>query len=142
MPTSLRARSFMQTDVLAINADTSLRDIHRLFVQEEIHGAPVVDDDGTVVGVITSLDLLKPGADEVDSERLTAADVMTREVVSVSPETPIEEVAATMRNQHVHRVLVIDGGELVGVLTTFDLLRALVRDRPTRPTWRSVGPLL
>jgi CBS domain-containing protein len=47
-----------------------------------------------------------------------------------------------MRNQHVHRVLVIDDGELVGVLTTFDLLRAFVQDRPKRPTWRSVGPLL
>lgn len=140
----LRARDFMQTDVMVITTDTSLLDIHRMFVQEEIHGAPVVDDDGTVRGVITSLDLLKPGADDVDSERLTAADVMTREVVSVPPNMPVEEVAATMRHQHVHRVLVIDDGELLGVLTTFDLLRALVRDKrkPARGTWRGVGPLL
>lgn len=134
----------MQTEVLAISADTSLLDIHRMFVQEEIHGAPVVDDDGTVCGVITSLDLLKPGADDVDSDRLTAADIMTREVVAVSPNMPIAEVAETMRHQHVHRVLVIENRELLGVLTTFDLLRAFVRDKqkPTRLTWRGVGPLL
>jgi CBS domain-containing protein len=141
---SLRARDFMQTDVLAISADTSLLDIHRMFVQEEIHGAPVVDDDGIVCGVITSLDLLKPGADDVDSDRLTAADIMTREVVSVSPNMPIADVAETMRDQHVHRVLVIENRELLGVLTTFDLLRAFVREKgkPARGTWRGVGSLL
>ena len=126
---SLRARDFMQSDVLAISAETLLPDIHRLFVQEEIHGAPVIDDDGNVCGVITSLDLLRPGADDVDSDRLTAADIMTREVVAVPPNMPIAEVAKTMRDQRVHRVLVIENRELLGVLTTFDLLRAFVRDR-------------
>ena len=132
----------MQPDVLVISADTSLLAIHRMFVHEEIHGAPGVDDEGTVCGVITSLDLLKPGADDLDSDRLTAADIMTREVVSVSPNMPIADVAETMRGQHVHRVLVIEDGELLGVLTTFDLLRAFVREiaRPARRTWRGVEP--
>ena len=125
---SLRARDFMQTDVLTVSPETLLLDIHRMFVEEEIHGAPVVDDDGKVCGVITSLDLLRPGADDVDAERLTAADIMTRELVSVSPNTPISEVAQMMREQHVHRVLVIENRELLGVLTTFDLLRAFVRE--------------
>jgi CBS domain-containing protein len=123
------ARDFMQTDVLIVSPETPLVDIHRMFVEEEIHGAPVVDDDGKVCGVITSLDLLRPGADEIDAARLTAADIMTREIVAVSPELPIAEVAETMREQHIHRVLVIEDRELLGVLTTFDLLRALVPDR-------------
>jgi CBS domain-containing protein len=126
---SLRARDFMQTDVLAISPETSLHDIHRMFVEEEIHGAPVVDEDGTVCGVITSLDLLRPAADEVDTDELTAADIMTRELVAVSPDMPIADVAETMRAQHVHRVLVIENRELCGVLTTFDLLRAFVPDK-------------
>ena len=123
------ARDFMQTDVLAISPETSLHDIHRMFVEEEIHGAPVVDEDGTVCGVITSLDLLRPAADEVDTDELTAADIMTRELVAVSPDMPIADVAETMRAQHVHRVLVIENRELCGVLTTFDLLRAFVPDK-------------
>lgn len=130
---SLRARDFMQTDVLTVSPETSLVDIHRMLVQEEIHGAPVVDDDGRVCGVITSLDLLRPGADDLEPALLTAADVMTREVVAVSPDMPVAEVAQTMREQHVHRVLVIEDHELLGILTTFDLLRAFVRDEP-RPT--------
>ena len=91
-------------------------------------------------GVITSLDLLRPGADETLPEDLTAGDIMTRELVTVSPDTSIAEVAQTMREQHVHRVLVVEKRELLGVLTTFDLLRAFVRDEqaPARNTWTGV----
>jgi CBS domain-containing protein len=154
---SLRARDFMQTDVLTVTPETSILDIHRLFVEEEIHGAPVVDDGGIVRGVVSTLDLLRAVSEESQPDSrgvpyfhaepqaipdqlperlaaLNAADIMTRELVTVSPSTPIAEVAQTMREQHVHRVLVIEDRELLGVLTTFDLLRAFVRDerRPTR----------
>ena len=61
---------------------------------------------------------------------------MTREVVAVSPHAPIGEVAETMREQHVHRVLVIENRELLGVLTTFDLLRAFVRSKKSAPRLR------
>jgi CBS domain-containing protein len=124
--TPLRARDFMQTDVLTVSPETSILDIHRMFVEEEIHGAPVVDDDGIVRGVLSSLDLLRAASEDSDAE-VTAADLMTREVVAVSPDLPVAEVAQTMRQQHVHRVLVIENRELLGVLTTFDLLRAFGR---------------
>ena len=57
---------------------------------------------------------------------------MTRELVFVAPDAPIAEVAALMRDQRVHRVLVLDEGELIGVVTSFDLLRVFVRE-PSRP---------
>ena len=126
------ARDFMQTVVLTVSPDTSLLDIHKMFVEEEIHGAPVVADDGAVVGIVSTLDLIRAVSEEVDDldasgTSLTAADIMTRELVAVAPNAPISEVAQTMRDQHVHRVLVIEDGELLGVLTTFDLLRAFER---------------
>lgn len=149
--TTLRARDFMQTDLLTVSPETSILDIHRMFVEEEIHGAPVVDDDGRLRGVISSLDLLRVVSDETQSDPRTAsyfqaerwsipaqlperlavldaADIMTREVVAVSPDMLVGEVARTMREQHVHRVLVIEDKELLGVVTTFDLLRAFVVD--------------
>ena len=144
----------METDLLTVTPETPLLDIHRMFVEEEIHGAPVVDDSGAVRGVVSTLDLLRavqdvdepaagiagyfrdqqPYAGSGSSERLpdlTAADVMTRELVFVTPETPVAEVAKTMRSQHVHRVLVIEEGMLVGVVTSFDLLKAFI-DEPDR----------
>ena len=133
--TSLRARDLMQTDVLTVSPEMSIVDIHRLFAEEEIHGAPVVDDAGVVCGVVSSLDLLRITGDDAQPAR-AASDIMTPEIVAVSPCMPIAEVAQTMREQHVHRVLVVEDDELLGVLTTFDLLRAFIRDErlPTRGT--------
>lgn len=146
----------MVPDPITVSPETPLVSVHQLFVEEEINGAPVVDEKGDVLGVISSLDLLRGVQDEYGAGvatapryfrdelqysgpdwsrtpedfqdrlgHLTAADVATREVVSVSPDATLAEVAATMRRQRIHRVLVVDSGQVVGLLTTFDLLRAL-----------------
>jgi CBS domain-containing protein len=160
----LHVSDLMQRDVIVVSPETSLLDVHRLFVEEEINGAPVVEEDtGKVLGVISSLDLLRAVRDEYDhvtsiagtyfrdelprsdpdwnqapadfSERmgeLTAADAMVRECVAVSSEASIADAAAMMRDQRIHRLLVIDSHELVGILTTFDLLSALASRRASR----------
>jgi len=118
----------MQTGLMTVTPETPLADVQRMFVEEEIHGAPVVDDNGVVRGIVSSLDLLRDvetDSDDRGDRELTALDAMTRELVSVTPDTPITEIAQKMRLQHIHRVLVIDNEELVGVVTSFDLLRAL-----------------
>lgn len=153
---SSHARDVMTRDMIVVGPDTALLDIHRLFVEEEIHGAPVVDEEDQVLGVISTLDLLRATQEEADAsgesrstyfsdgvsaagvdwtelsedpdervKNLTASDIMTKEIVRVSPEATLREVARTMMTQHVHRVLVVAQGNLVGVITTFDLLRVL-----------------
>jgi CBS domain-containing protein len=131
----MQARDFMQTDVVTVTPGTLLSTVHRLFIEEEIHGAPVVDEDGRVIGIVSTLDLSRASADELDPDAalaMTAADVMTPEVVAVTPETSVTDVARLMRAQHIHRVLVVRDRELVGVVTTFDLLRALTDDDKPR----------
>jgi CBS domain-containing protein len=155
---SRTARSVMQTSVVSVNPQTPLADVQRLFVEEEIHGAPVVDDDGTVLGVITSQDLLRVAEEERDTavvdadyfrddlefsgpdwsampedfqdrlRNLSASDAMTPEVVTVAPDTPVSEVASTLRQGRIHRVFVVEDGTLVGVISTFDLLECLEKD--------------
>ena len=153
------AREFMQREILTVSPETSIFEVQRLFVEEEIHGAPVVDDQGVVRGVVSSLDLLRaarnvheerdstssyfgdelpalPDWDEIPAvarERLrdlTVSDVMTRELVVVAADAPIAEVARVMHDQHVHRVLVLDDSELVGLITSFDVLRVFVHEPP------------
>jgi CBS domain-containing protein len=58
---------------------------------------------------------------------LTAADAMTRQIVAVGPDATVEAVARTMLDDRVHRVLVLEAGVLLGVISTFDLLPALLR---------------
>jgi CBS domain-containing protein len=149
------ARDVMQSFVLKVTPETPLIDIQRLFVEEEINGAPVVDDTDRLLGVVTSMDLLRAVEEEHGSEAMettyfrdffefsgpdwnrspedfqdrlaerTVADVMTPGGVTVAPDTPIPEVAATMRKHHVHRVFVVDGEVLVGLISTFDLVALL-----------------
>ena len=65
----LTARNIMETQVITLSPDNPLPSVFRLFFEEEIHGAPVVDDQGRVLGIVTSLDLLRTAVDEHDSER-------------------------------------------------------------------------
>jgi CBS domain-containing protein len=155
----LRARDLMEHDVVTVTPETRLLDVHRLFVEEEIHGAPVVGEDTIVRGVVSTLDLLRvvreelePGAgatvptyfrDELPysgpdwlrmpedfqdrMQELTAADAMTREIVAVGPNATVEDVARMMLDHRVHRVLVLEAGALLGMISAFDLSRALTR---------------
>jgi len=152
-----KARDVMETGVLSVGPTTSLLDVHRLFTEEEISGAPVVDDDGTLLGVITATDLLRAVQEEHDAGRvaqnyfrdllpysspdwssapedfqdrlreLRAEDVMTVEVLTIAPETPIPLVARALREHRIHRVFVSQDTQLVGVISAFDLLK-LVED--------------
>jgi len=145
----------MQTRVVSVSPDAPLRTVQRVFVEEGIHGAPVVDEEGTVVGVVTSTDLLRAASEDADVspsepayfrtdldlhgfdwdrapadllERipdLVAADVMTAEILTVAPETPVSGVARVLREHAVHRVLVVEDGELRGIISAMDLIALL-----------------
>ena len=157
---TVRARDIMECKMLTVSPDLPLIDAHRLFVEGEIHGAPVVGDDGTVLGVVSSADLLRAVAEEHGSGRIDShylrdflefsgpdwasapadfqdrlreirvSDVMTSEVVWVSPDVSVAEVARTLCDQRVHRVLVMDGDRLVGLISTFDLVGLLRQEEP------------
>lgn len=144
------ARDLMQPAPITITPQTPLLELLRLFVVGQIGGAPVVDERGTVLGVLSMTDLLRVVDqvcdEDIDPEPsregargrverseelperlgvLTAIDVVTPDVVWVSPETPIARVAHLMRTEGIHRVLVGDDGRLAGILTAFDLLKAI-----------------
>lgn len=148
-----RALDIMQKDVVTVSADLPLIDVHRLFITDEIHGAPVVDEAGEVLGVISSADLLRAVAEEprsVEGDYLReliefsdpdwtfmpadarnrisgvrASDVMTCDVVQVPPDAPVAEIARALCENRVHRVLVMDESRLVGIISTFDLVAGL-----------------
>lgn len=147
-----RARDVMQTHVITVDPDLPLLDAHRLFVEEEIHGAPVVDETGRLLGVVSSADLLRAVDDEEGGRApaflrevleesgkaarlpdeldatlrdLRVADVMTHGGVTVTPDTAIDEVAARMRSNRIHRVPVVSDGSLAGIISTFDLIALL-----------------
>ena len=154
----LSAKSVMTDSVVSVSPEASLLTTLRLFVEEDIHGAPVVDDEGQPVGVITSSDVLRAQHDEVDTaaaeadylrdsvefstpdatriandfqDRLaqrTVAEAMTRGVISVPPEAAIEDIARCMRENKIHRVWVEEDGRLLGVVSALDLMPVVERE--------------
>lgn len=149
------AKDIMQTQVVTVSPDAPLHSTQRLFYEEGIHGAPVVDEQGRVVGMITSTDILRAATEAEESapaepsyfrgdpdypsgllaldpddfqERLrdaTVSDFMTEGVVHVAPSTPISELARTIRENKIHRLLVVENGTLRGIVSTFDLVTLL-----------------
>ena len=150
---ALTASDIMQTQVVTVSPSDPLYSVQRLFFEEEIHGAPVVDETSRVQGMITSMDLIRAAMEESNSskgvdftdafeqvgvpweaaseefqDRLgesVVADVMTESLVTVDPTTSVPEVALILRQNRIHRVLVVKGDNLLGIISSFDLIRLL-----------------
>jgi len=151
-----KAGDVMERSILSLSPEASLLDAHRLFVESGIHGAPVVDDEGLVIGVVTSTDLLRAVFEEHESagfasapvfretlefgppawsledfqDRLaqrSVAEVMTEGARTVEESTPAAAVAGILHRERIHRVWVLKEGRPTGVISALDLL-PLVRD--------------
>ena len=130
------AKDIMTTKVVTVKPSTSIEDAACLLVRRKISGVPVVDekDKTKVVGILTEADLLA-----APSGAKTVADVMKKRVVSVSPDTSVDEIAEILVKKKIKRVPVIDAGKLVGIVSRIDVLRAISIPRQRNwDWWRSI----
>jgi CBS domain-containing protein len=123
------ARDLMQAPPLTVAADTSLVDVQHVLVLARAGGMPVVDHDGSVLGMIDALDVLRAFDDAFDSpdplgqvRTLTARDVFAPDPVWIDPDTSATQIAEVMQREKVERVLVGIAGQLLGVVAAGDLL--------------------
>lgn len=157
---SLNARDVMQRNVLTVSPETTLAELADLLVGKRVGGVPVVES-GVVVGVVSRSDFARAVslerslaglAAEADAreefapgeiaepavlashlEGRVVRDFMVATPIMVSPETPIKEVANVLVQRHLHRVLVVDGKTLCGVISALDIV-ALVAGGKLRET--------
>lgn len=157
------ARDIMIRDVVSVPEDMDLRDLARLFLEKGITGAPVVDREGNLAGVISQTDLLyyqlmrgeeltlesdfyhavrvegrhlPAGFQVEDTNVQRVADVMTPVVHSVVETADLDSVARMMTRRHIHRVIVRRGRKVAGIITALDVLRSYGR-RPAPGAARS-----
>lgn len=143
----LTAADVMSSPVVMLAPGDAIPDAARTFTQWHISGAPVVDDDGRLVGMVTEGDILVKAAGpaghsllaevfrsrrEVHEEerRLTGkvvADVMTPDVIQARESTPLRELAATMSRNEINRIPIVRDREIVGIVTRNDVLRMYCR---------------
>jgi CBS domain-containing protein len=138
----------MTRKVLSVSPDETVEHAANLMLRYGISGLFVVDEKGTLAGVVTEGDLLRrdeigtqrhrpwwlrvlvsPGQQALDFTRAhgkRVSDVMTAEVICVAVDATLEDVVETMEKQRIKRVAVTDNGRMVGVVARSDLLRALL----------------
>ena len=125
----------MTKNVIAISKNAKLPEADKLFRKHKIRHAPVVEND-KIVGMLSLTDLSRLSfADNYDDNRsiddsiysmLSVAQIMASNPVKVTSDTIIKEVALLLSNKEFHALPVVDNEQLVGIVTTTDLLKYLV----------------
>ncbi|MDX1501459.1 MAG: CBS domain-containing protein [Thermoanaerobaculia bacterium] len=156
----LCASDVMNPEVLTVRERMAVQDLAEFLIDNEISGAPVVDDEGRLVGVVSMVDIVAAASEavgfatddrrpdfylrdladsfseeeikdlQIEQETSRVGDIMTPSIYSVSEDTSVSEVASMMLRAHLHRVLVTREEALVGIISTSDLLGLLVDETP------------
>ena len=144
----VRAQDIMKTGVITVLPETTVEELGRLFIERGISGAPVVSADGKLYGIVTENDLIKQnrrfhiptiirlfdafipleGSSSMEKEirRMSASkvsEICTREVTTVAPETPLQEIATIMSEKGIHLLPVIDTGKIVGIIGKMEVIK-------------------
>ena len=164
---SVTARDLMRTRVITLKTNASIREAIETFEEYRISGAPVENEGGRLVGVLSAFDIAKSehiadggvrtsrggyyfsnplgeefeeageddtefyGKDDYSDELLgndTVGDWMTPDVISIGPDATLKDVCELMTAEGIHRVLVMEGDKLEGIISTFDVVKFLARN--------------
>ena len=120
----MNAGEIMHRPVLATTPQASVRDIATKLVNHKISGMPVIERDGTLVGVITEEDIMRAMMEQKALETLTAQDIMSKDLVAVRPDTSVEQVMQLLHDEAIGRVPVTVAGRVVGIVSHADIIRA------------------
>lgn len=126
----------MSSDPIVIDADAPLAEAARLLEAHRIHGLPVVDALGGLVGVISQTDMLRARTTEDLWSRwpgLRVRHLMTSPAMTIEAEADVASAAMRMEQERVHRLVVIgaDGSTPIGVISTSDLVRSMLNEVPS-----------
>ncbi len=146
------ARDIMTEDVITIQPNAPIRDLAKNFIEHNISGVPVVDENGRVLGIATESDLIfhskrlkvppfltildsfifldSPEKMERELRKIAAAsvsDVYTSPPVTITPDTPLDEIASVMTEKQVHTLPVLDDtGMMIGIVGKKDIIRTIL----------------
>jgi CBS domain-containing protein len=147
----MKARDVMVSPVITVKPSSSVREVATTLLEQRISAVPVVDDQGKLVGIISEGDLMHRSeagterqrswwllgwtgdetlaAEYVKAHARKVADVMTRDVITATPETPLHEIAALLEKNSIKRVPIVKDGQLVGIVSRANLIQAVASTR-------------
>ncbi|RJQ13887.1 MAG: CBS domain-containing protein [Nitrospiraceae bacterium] len=148
----LKAKDIMTMDVVTVKPEATVEDLARLLMTNKISGVPVVDDNNSLVGIVTENDLISQnkrlhiptvirlfdaflliGAGRMEEEirKMVATivdEICIKKVVSVKEETTLEEIATIMAEQGIHLLPVLRDSKVIGIIGKADVVRAMTHE--------------
>jgi CBS domain-containing protein len=148
----LKAKDIMTTEVISVTPHTTVEELARVLMKNHIDGAPVVDETGNLVGIVTEHDLINqekrlhiptvvrimdafiyldsPKKFEEDLKKMVGTkvgDICSQDVITVDEEAPVSDIASIMSDKGVHLLPVMRGRKMVGIVGREDMLKAVVK---------------
>lgn len=116
------AKDIMNTNVITANADASISDVAKIMTEHHISGTPIINEEGKLVGIVTERDLL------LQSELIASVtDIMTKEMITVSEDTPVDEISALLLAYSIKRIVVTRDKEVIGIVSRQDILKSKIK---------------
>ncbi len=125
----MKARDLMNQPVLGAAKTATARDVVVQMLSGGFSGMPITERDGTLVGIDTEIDLIRALRAGKPLETTTAADVMTPDVIAVDVDDSVDKVMEILDSKNIVRVPVLENGQLVGIISRPDVLRAAIEPK-------------
>ena len=148
----ITAKEIMTEEVITVTKNTSIKNLSSLFIKHKVNGFPVLDEDKQLIGIVTEKNLIEQNKNlhiptvialfdaviylesgkkfEEEVKRFNATqvkDIYTSNVVTVSPDTSIHEIASLMAEKSVHSIPVVDGKNILGIIGKLDIIKGLAQ---------------
>jgi CBS-domain-containing membrane protein len=143
----MKAADVMVSNIITVGVDASVGEVAAILLNNHISAAPVVDEKGELVGIVSEGDLIRrpeigtakrhswwlelisnkwaSATEYVKSHSRKVADVMTRDVITAKPDTPLGDIASMLERNRIKRVPIVEGDKLVGLVSRANILQAL-----------------
>ncbi len=125
----MKARDLMNQPVLGAAKTATARDVATKMLSGGFSGMPITNPDGSLVGIVTEMDLIRALRTGKSLDTTPATDIMTSDVITVDVDDPAEEVMDILDSKHIIRVPVLENGQLVGIISRPDVLRAAIEPK-------------
>jgi CBS domain-containing protein len=125
----LRAKDIMSTDVISVKKDDPIFDAVTLLVEKNISGLPVVDDDMTLIGILSEKDVVDLFYEQEEADAKTVGDYMTHPAVCFDDNNALLNVCNFLVKNIFRRVPVTSDGKLVGIISVQDILSSVLQSR-------------
>ncbi len=112
------AKDIMTKDVITVSQTVTVKNLAKMLMQNQISGAPVADKKGKILGMVSETDIVAKKGKQVK-------DIMSKNVVGVTDDTPVEKIASVMTAHRINRLPVMRGQKLVGIVSRADIVGAI-----------------